>query len=68
MNDTISTAPYSLDVTPSPNSDGTFRWTIRKDGSLFQRSDRGYRSENDARKNGLETIERLLTDFGRPQR
>ena len=66
MNDTIpSTHPYSLDVGPAPKPEAFFQWTIRKSGKVFQRSDRSFPSEAEARKKGAETIERILTGWDR---
>jgi hypothetical protein len=54
------THPYSLEVTPSPKGDGSFGWAIRMNGKMLERSDRLFRSEQDALKNGREAVERLL--------
>jgi hypothetical protein len=53
--------PYALDVEAGPKSD-TFQWVIRKHGKLLQRSDKSFRSEEDARKNGEKVIEREFSD------
>ena len=55
--------PYSLDVQPSKKA-GLFEWTIRRHGSLIQRSDRIHRTEDDARKEGEKAIERQFADQG----
>ena len=54
------THPYTLEVTPSPKGDGSFGWAIRLHGKMLERSDRVFRSEQDALKNGQEALERLL--------
>ena len=61
MNDN-ETHPYRLEVQPSERKPGVFEWTIRKNGKLAQRSDRFYRSEEDARKDGLKAVERQFAD------
>ena len=61
---TDRTYPYTLDVQPSAGSDRDFQWTIRKNGKVYQRSDRKYPSEAKAREQGLEVIEKLLTSSG----
>jgi hypothetical protein len=53
--------PYTLDVQPGPKA-GTFQWALRKQGKLAQRSDRTFRSEEDARKDGEKAIERQFSD------
>lgn len=52
------TAPYTLEITPSLKGDGSFGWAIRLNGKMFERSDRSFRSEQEARKNGQEALER----------
>ncbi len=54
------THPYTLEITPSPKGDGSLGWAIRMHGKLSERSDRIFRSEQDALKNGQEAVERLL--------
>lgn len=56
-----STHPYDLEVQPAAKP-GTFQWTIRKNGKLAQRSDKTFRSEDDARKDGAKAIERQFAD------
>ncbi|WP_375457948.1 hypothetical protein [uncultured Enterovirga sp.] len=53
--------PYTLEVQPSQKP-GLFEWTIRKQGKLAQRSDKQYRSEADALKDGEKAVERQFTD------
>lgn len=53
--------PYSLEVHPSKVPE-TFEWTIRRNGTLVQRSDRTFRSEPDALKDGEKAIERQFSD------
>jgi hypothetical protein len=50
------THPYTLEITPSPKGDGTIGWAIRKNGKLLERSDRVFRSEHDALKNGQDAL------------
>jgi hypothetical protein len=53
--------PYELEVQPG-SKPGTFQWTIRKHGTLAQRSDKTFRSEADAKKDGEKAIERQFSD------
>lgn len=55
------THPYTLEVQPGPQS-GTFQWIMRRSGKLIQRSDRLFRSEADAEKDGTKAIERQFAD------
>ena len=61
------THPYTLEITPSQKGDGSLGWAIRKSGKLLERSDRAFRAERDALKNGREALERLLTGDAQPQ-
>ncbi len=54
------THPYTLELSPSPKGDGSFGWAIRKNGKLLERSDRTYRSEQEAMKKGEEALERTF--------
>ncbi len=54
------THSYTLEITPSPKGDGSLGWAIRMHGKMLERSDRIFRSEQDALKNGREALERLL--------
>ena len=54
------THPYTLEATPSPKGDGSFGWAIRMNGKMLERSDRLFRSEQDALRSGQEAVERLL--------
>ncbi len=66
MDDTAKTThPYELDIGLAPKSDALFQWAIRKGGKIYQRSDRTFPSEAEARRKGTETIERLLSGFDR---
>jgi hypothetical protein len=56
------TPPYTLEVTASERKPGQFEWTIRRQGTLIQRSDRIHRSEADAQKDGEKAIERQFSD------
>ncbi len=60
------THPYTLETTPSPKGDGSFGWAIRMNGKMLERSDRLFRSEQDARKHGQEAVERLLKGEAQP--
>ena len=57
-----TTYPYTLEVKPSERTPGTFEWTIRRHGTLIQRSDRVQRTEADARRDGEKAIERQFAD------
>ena len=65
---TDPTYPYTLDVSPCTKPEGHFQWAIRKHGKLIQRSDRSFRSEDDARKDGEKVIEREFSDGTRRER
>ncbi len=60
------THPYTLEITPSPKGDGSLGWAIRKSGKLLERSDRLFRSEHEALKNGREALERQLKGDAEP--
>ena len=60
------THPYTLEITPSPKGDGSTGWAIRKHGKMLERSDRMYRSEQDALKNGQEALERQFKGDAQP--
>jgi hypothetical protein len=60
------THPYTLEVTPSPKGDGSSGWAFRMNGTMLERSDRLFRSEQDALKNGREAVERLLKGEAQP--
>ncbi len=62
------THPYTLEIAPSPKGDGSFGWAIRLHGKMLERSDRVYRSEQDALKNGHEALERALKGESQPNR
>jgi hypothetical protein len=66
MNTINTTHPYTLEVTPSPNGDGSHAWAIRKHGKMLERGDRTFRSEKDALKNGQEALERLFRGEQQP--
>jgi hypothetical protein len=51
--------PYTLEVKASRKPD-LYEWLIRKNGKLIERSDREYRSEEDARRSGEKAIERAF--------
>jgi hypothetical protein len=53
-----STYPYTLEITAAKA--GHFYWAIRRNGKMVQRSDRAIAGEDNARKRGLEAIEKLL--------
>lgn len=52
-------APYSLEVKPNPQSAAHWIWTIRLYDKLLQRSDRKYDSEEKARRDAYEAIEKM---------
>jgi hypothetical protein len=58
----IQLPPYTLEVMASERKPGQFEWTIRRQGTLIQRSDRIHRSEADAQKDGEKAIERQFSD------
>ena len=60
------THPYTVEVTPSLKGDGSLGWAIRKSGTLLERSDRVFRSEQDALKHGRDAVERLLKSEAQP--
>jgi hypothetical protein len=60
------THPYTLELSPSPKGDGSVGWAIRKHGKLLERSDRTYRSEQEALKSGQEAVERALKGESQP--
>ena len=60
------THPYTLEITPSPKGDGSVGWAIRREGKMLERSDRTFRSEQEARKSGQEALERLLKGEAQP--
>ena len=66
MSNDNPTHPYTLEITPSPKDDGSFGWAIRLHGKMSERSDRVYRSERDALKNGQEALERALKGESQP--
>ena len=66
MSNTNPSHPYTLEITPSPKGDGSFGWTIRMHGKLLERSDRVFRSEQDAMKNGQQALERAFKGEAQP--
>ena len=60
------TAPYTLEITPLLKGDGSSRWAIQLNGKMFERSDRSFRSEQEARTNGHEALERALRGVEQP--
>ena len=60
------THPYTLELSPSPKGDGSVGWAIRKNGKMLERSDRMYRSQQEALKNGQEAVERALSGVSQP--
>ena len=60
MSNENPTYPYTLEITPWLKGDGSLGWAIRMHGKMLERSDRVFRSEQDALKNGREALERLL--------
>jgi hypothetical protein len=58
----IQVPPYTLEVVASERKPGQFEWTIRRKGTLIQRSDRIHRSEADGQKDGEKAIERQFSD------
>ena len=68
MSNENPTHPYTLELTPSPKGDGSFGWVIRLHGKMLERSDRVYRSEQEALKHGQEALERALRGESQPKR
>ncbi len=66
MSNASPTHPYTLEITPSPKGDGSFGWAIRMHGKMLQRSDRVFRSEQDAMKNGQEALEKAFKGEAQP--
>ena len=66
MSNANPTHPYTLEMIPSPKEDGSFGWAIRMHGKMLQRSDRVFRSEQDAMKNGQEALERAFKGAAQP--
>ncbi|MBM0207474.1 hypothetical protein JNW90_34230 [Micromonospora sp. STR1s_5] len=62
MSTVIQLPPYTLELMASERKPGQFEWTIRRQGTLIQRSDRIHRSEADAQKDGERAIERQFSD------
>ena len=62
MSERPDTRPYSLEIRPPAAPGGSFKWTIRKDGKLFQRSDRHHPTEEKARAHAEGEIEKLLRE------
>lgn len=60
----INTYPYTLEVMAHPRVQGTWQWAIRKNDKLVQRSDRALASEAKARRQGMETIEKMRHSGG----
>lgn len=60
------THPYTLELSPSPKGDGSVGWAIRKHGKMLERSDRMYRTQQDALKSGQEAVERALSGVSQP--
>jgi len=54
--------PYELEVRAAARKPGMFEWNIRKHGKLSERSDKLYRSEADALKDGEKAIERQFAE------
>ena len=62
MTTVVQFPPYTLEIMASERKPGQFDWTIRRQGTLVQRSDRIHRSEADAQKEGEKAIERQFSD------
>ena len=60
------THPYTLELSPSAKGDGSVGWAIRKHGKMLERSDRMYRSQHEALRNGQEAVERTLSGVSQP--
>lgn len=53
--------PYTLEIIRDQTEAPSFRWVIRKNNQLNQRSDRGFPGELKARESGIAQIEKLLS-------
>ncbi len=62
------THPYTLELSPSPKGDGSAGWAIRKHGKMLERSDRTYRTQQEALKSGQDAMERTLSGVSQPTR
>jgi hypothetical protein len=62
LSNVTQTPPYTLEVSASERKPGQFEWTIRRQGTLIQRSDRIHRSGVDAQKDGEKAVERQFSD------
>jgi hypothetical protein len=54
--------PYDLAIRPCTIHAGRFRWDIREGGTPVQSSMDSFASEQEARANGSQEIEKLLKD------
>ena len=66
MNTVNPTHPYTLELAPSPKGDGSVGWAIRRNGKLLERSDKVFRSEQEALKSGQEAVERAFKGQSQP--
>ena len=60
------THPYTLELSPSPKGDGSVGWAMRKHGKMLERSDRMFRTQQEALKSGQEAMERALSGVSQP--
>ena len=60
------THPYTLELSPSPKGDGSVGWAIRKHGKMLERSDRMFRTQQEALRSGQEAVERALSGASQP--
>ncbi|HEV2605072.1 MAG TPA: hypothetical protein VGU24_15575 [Microvirga sp.] len=63
---TNQTHPYTLELSPSPKGDGSVGWAMRKHGKMLERSDRMFRTQQEALKSGQEAMERALSGVSQP--
>ena len=66
MSNDNPTHPYTLEITPSLKGDGSFGWAIRRDGKMLERSDKVFRSEQDAWRDGQKALERTSQGDAQP--
>jgi hypothetical protein len=66
MSNDNPTHPYTLEVTPSMKGDGSFGWAIRMHGKMLERSDKVFRSEKDAWRDGQKALERTSKGDAQP--
>ena len=54
-------APYEIEVHPLEKPAGSYGWMLRKNGKLYERSDRGHTTEDKAWASALKALEGYLS-------